>query len=735
MKRPMLICGITLTMVGAFLVLFQKPAAIVSVSLAALVFILYLIKPLKLRKHIIIPTICIAAIIISLQFEIYTELKITPALEYDGRITSLSGKVITLPEESGSNIKFILKADTIDHKTENIKISVTLPNNTNDIDLYDYVSLQNAKLYVPRNSNNNYDFNQASDGILLCASSESAEALWQAERTPQYYLLKLKEAVALQTDMFLGNDTAGILKGMLFGGSNHISSDTAKAFKASGIAHLLAVSGLHTSLWCGLLLAILDLLNANKKIKSIICIAVLLILCTVSGFTPSVVRASLMMLSVLSAPFFKREADSFNSLGTAVSSILLFNPYTVASISFQLSVASTLGVLTAVKYEKKITQISEKIKPRTVRALVKYIISSLTISAFASLFTLPISAYHFNLFSLFAPVTNLLSIRLAFYGMITGVVATVLSFIHLPVIKEISLFIFDLTEVLLGTVSKIAIKISDIKYCTVPIHKKWLILALIISLLFVLCGIIAYKAKKNKSAVTITCLLVALAMLITNLAPVLPASRYAHTITVISSGDNINIVVRSGLRYAYILNTQEQIPSTAYNYLPKATCETLDYLLVPYISTFALIKLPMFCDNLKPQETHINNTIKQIASKNNISLPQNTFTSVGGKYALSDKINIEIVDTSRIQYAIIRGNEKTVYVHLHGNTDFSEFVDPSPADIFIYKGTIPENPLEADTAIISADSDIIKNSHLSKLKTSVGTVYVTAMDGDIEFTI
>ena len=63
------------------------------------------------------------------------------------------------------------------------------------------------------------------------------------------------------------------------------------------------------------------------------------------GLSPSVVRACIMQIALLLAPLFRRDSDSFTSLGMALLVILLGNPFAAASVSFQLSFAATFGIV------------------------------------------------------------------------------------------------------------------------------------------------------------------------------------------------------------------------------------------------------------------------------------------------------------------------------------------------------------------------------------------------------
>ncbi len=733
MKRPMLISGITITIVCAFLMLFSKTAAIVTIVLAVSAFVLYLIKPLKLRKYIIIPFVCVFAVLATLSFFAYTHLKFEPYLKYDSQTLYISGNVVTTPVTKNGKTTFTLKTKTISNRNESVKINVTVPEDTSeDIELYDFISLEKAELCITKNENNHPELTSLSDGILLNAYSDEVNFLWHSERTIHYHCLNFRETISKKINSFMHNNTGELLKGMLFGDSNNIEAGTLKAFRSSGIAHLLAVSGLHTSLWCGLLMIFLNLFRIPEPAQKIICIIFLVLFCTVSGFTPSVLRASVMMFSVLITPFFKRQSDSLNSLGFAVTALLLSNPYMVVNASFQLSVAATLGVVLASSYEPVIREKLSAIKFKPIRSLFEYILCSLLLSCVASIFILPISAYCFNVFSLITPISNIFCVKLAFYGLISGTVATSLTFINNTVIRSIAIFIFDITEYLLNILVSISKWLSSFKYCTIPVHSDWLIYGVLCVTLILFVGYIIYKIKDNINAVKITAVIAVVALFINISIPLLP-TKHSNKLTVFSSGNNLHVIIRSGTHYMYISNSNENVSYDIYDYLPKATCESLDYYLVTHLSYNALSDLQKIKRSCSPLQTHVTPSVKYLAHKNNVELPENTIISVNGEYTLNSKISIEIIDTYPMKYAIIKGNERTVYIHLDGDTDFSKVTDAKQGDTFIYTGIVPKKtPQNADTVIISAGSNIITDEHLKVLKNSCSNVFVTSRDGDIE---
>ena len=736
MKRPMLISGITMLIVAAILMIFSTEGAIVMLLTGALAFVLYLIKPLKLRQFIIIPTITLAIVLVSTSFLTYTHFKIKPTLTHDNTITYISGKIISTPVNSNGYVRFVLKTDKIGNADQSLKIDVSVPSDSNaSPELYDYVSINDAHLQVSKNENLQYDLSGAADGILLFARGDKAEALWQCEKTPYYYCLHFRELVSKQIDSFMLPEYSGILKGLIFGGSNGVPDAVAESFRNSGVAHLLAVSGLHTSLWCGLIIFLFKLFHIPTKIRNVFCIIFLAGFCIITGFTPSVLRSSLMSLLLFSSPFARTEPDSLNSLGFAGSVLLLSNPYVVCNLSFQLSLCATLGVLLVAHYEKTIRKIFKIIKFRPLRGLLNYAVCSFLLSAGAGLFTMPVSAFNFGTLSICAPITNILSVKPAFYAMICGTAATATSYVRLGIVQKITIFLYNISELLLKFVTKITTGISDFTYCTIPVHKGWLLNALFVGCIILAAGYVIYRLKPNKKLIAITAIAVIMAIFINIFIPILP-TPYRDTVTVVSSGNNINLIIRSGTHYAYIVNSDTTYPSSVYNYLPNATCESLDYWLMTYATHESCTDLERLPANITPQETVITPYIKKICLTESISLPQNTIISPQGNYTLNNQINFKIIDTYSAKYAIIRGNNKKVFVHLHGSTDLARLVDVSEGDVFIFNGKAPESiPASAQQIIISGTADFINNKNYNNFINKGEDIHLTALEGDIKINL
>ena len=126
MKRPMLVSGTAIGLSSAFLILMGTKALPFLLLGAVSVFVIYFIKPLNLKEKIIIPVICISVILSCISFGFYHFTKILPVTKLDNATTSVSGKIITTPQDTAYGTKFTLKTDRIGNDNKTTKIQVYL---------------------------------------------------------------------------------------------------------------------------------------------------------------------------------------------------------------------------------------------------------------------------------------------------------------------------------------------------------------------------------------------------------------------------------------------------------------------------------------------------------------------------------------------------------------------------------------------------------------------------------
>lgn len=192
-------------------------------------------------------------------------------------------------------------------------------------------------------------------------------------------------------------------------------------FQAAGAAHVLAVSGLHTGIIYALLLGIMTLggyykpLHDNKVVRrtiSLIIIVAMWLYAWLTGMTPSVVRAVLMLSIFEFGRMAYRQALSLNTVAAAAVLILLVHPTDLWSVSFQLSFAATAAIIVVMTHIAPALQVFWPRHPFWTKS-INVIVGTLLVTLAAQLGTLPITIYYFHQVSTYFLLTNCIVLPLA----------------------------------------------------------------------------------------------------------------------------------------------------------------------------------------------------------------------------------------------------------------------------------------------------------------------------------
>jgi competence protein ComEC len=175
-----------------------------------------------------------------------------------------------------------------------------------------------------------------------------AEALSDPEITrggaPLLYgwALKLRSALEKRIELLFGH-YAPEAKGMLLGEKKDMGYGSYRAFLQSGLLHLLTVSGLHVGIVCG---GILTLFRGRRRwLRALLSGSVLLLYSALTGFSPSTLRASVMVFTLFLLRTGSWEEDNFSALALAFSLLVVLDPRYLESLGFCLSFGSVFGLL------------------------------------------------------------------------------------------------------------------------------------------------------------------------------------------------------------------------------------------------------------------------------------------------------------------------------------------------------------------------------------------------------
>ena len=265
-------------------------------------------------------------------------------------------------------------------------------------------------------------------GIYLSATVTSYEATDKIVNIPMYYLFNLRQDIIKTLFENVRGDAGALASALITGNKTLLSEKAYTDFKFAGASHLMAVSGLHLSVVTGAFYFVLRVLRVNRKASAVSLIIVTLLFSALTGFPVSVVRAGIMLCTILCGELFKIRADTLNSLGLAVF-IICLNPFAVTDSGAVLSVVSVLALITAsrlsksvyARFEKRLAK--KKGKSYNIsKAVIFTIFESVLVSATVLVFDLPALYVFFGCFSIFSVVLNLVVIPL-------GSMSAVLSFL------------------------------------------------------------------------------------------------------------------------------------------------------------------------------------------------------------------------------------------------------------------------------------------------------------------
>jgi len=217
--------------------------------------------------------------------------------------------------------------------------------------------------------------------------------------------------------------TSDFVIAVVLGDRKSLDYDVQQDFTKAGISHLLAISGFNVGIISLLFLGILRILRVRWRFVRIpmLMLAVAFYSMLV-GLTPSVVRSLIMIELFLLALLLERKPDALNIISGAALLTLLFRPYDLFDVGFQLSYAAVFGILLLYPEMKRLF-LKQTDSEKAIR---KYIKEGALVSLSATLATLPITAFHFYQISLIGLLVNIVAIPL-------GALITAIGFLLIPV--------------------------------------------------------------------------------------------------------------------------------------------------------------------------------------------------------------------------------------------------------------------------------------------------------------
>ena len=305
-----------------------------------------------------------------------------------------------------------------------------------------------------------FDIYYRAKGIYYTGFADDVTIVSRKVNWPKQLMHDLRNCISAKIKQVYNENDAGFLIAALLGDKSSLDENMNDLYRRNGIAHLLAISGLHIAI---IGKGLYDLLRKRFSFRTSGIIAgIWIILYTVfTGASVSTVRACIMLLIAFLAGVKGRKADLLNSAGFAATFVLMMSPYELFNCGMLLSFGSVLGIgVVSRELSKKLvkeradksneknqlnldskeskeqgTLIAKNKSADIWRKELTKLEEAFIVSFSVQLFTLPIMSYFFFEISIYGIFLNLIVIPLMTFVVWSGIASVILSFIFMILAK------------------------------------------------------------------------------------------------------------------------------------------------------------------------------------------------------------------------------------------------------------------------------------------------------------
>ncbi len=465
------------------------------------ILLLHLLVPLKFRFKInSINGIAINILCVSLGAMLVFYNNIEHQKQWIGNTYQEGNKIqITLQEPlvlKNNFYKAIASIDAIeiDHKwTKAIGgILVYIRKDSTSIE-YGYGStiITNATLNTISNAGNPGGFNYTRycffQGITHQVFINQNQYIYTGNRIPSklyYCLFKIRDHVLNSLKLYLPDKGAySIGEALLIGYRNDLDTELVQAYSNTGVVHIIAISGMHLGMLYGTLILFFNLIPRKKWVvivKPIVILTILWGFTLIAGAVPSILRSAFMFTFILFSEIFNKKSKIYNTLSLSALCMIVYNPFCIWDVGFQLSYAAVLSIIMFSKNVSGWFVFKNKI--------LHYIWNMNAVTISAQVWTFPLIIYYFHQFPRLVLISNLVVVPLSciiLYGEIfllfIGSLATSAGILFGKLIQlsinGMNLFIIKMSALKLGTWE--GIKVTPLQtiflFCFITFLSIWLL--------------------------------------------------------------------------------------------------------------------------------------------------------------------------------------------------------------------------------------------------------------------
>ncbi len=277
------------------------------------------------------------------------------------------------------------------------------------------------------------------------------------------YSLRLRQRLVEKFKRNMHDTSAiAVASTLILGYKADLSNDVLQAYSKTGTIHVLSVSGAHVAiiyLLLNLLFGFLDRHKYGKLFKSLLIIGIIWYYSLLTGFSPAVCRAAVMISMVIIGKTFSRYINTLNILAISAFALLLYDPLFITDVGFQLSYLAVAGLIVFQPLVYKWLTIKNKWDDKLWAAC--------SVSIAAQVITFPLSAFYFHQFPVYFLVSNLFIIIPAEVIMCVGI-----AYLLIPQVPVVSVALGFVLEKSIVIMNKVLAIIERVPFASVG--KIWL---------------------------------------------------------------------------------------------------------------------------------------------------------------------------------------------------------------------------------------------------------------------
>jgi competence protein ComEC len=336
-----------------------------------------------------------------------------------------------------------------------------LPANPGEFDFKHFLSLKNVyhqQFVLP-------------DQALWISSAERKGFIYYSHQVRSWASKKINQYVN-------GEQEQAIAAALILGVTDGIDTDLINAYSASGAMHVLSVSGLHVGIIYVIVLFLLKPLNKyawSRWVVAGISLFCLWVFAFVSGLSPSVLRAVVMFSFVAAARPFGVRTNIYNTLAASGFVLLLYNPYLIMSVGFQLSYLAVLGIVYLQRPLYNLWEIENRVGD--------WVWQITCVSIAAQIATFSLGLLYFHQFPVYFLISNLFVIPLSTGVLVIGIFLLAISFIPIVgmMIGNLLTWLIQFLNWTVFTTERLPFSlINDIHITTL---QCWLLMGVLISMI------------------------------------------------------------------------------------------------------------------------------------------------------------------------------------------------------------------------------------------------------------